>query len=67
MKGIAGWEKSLPASEIPEGATLTRDIYTTDGRLYMYAGAELTGKVISILRDLQDLENLKTDIWIATK
>ena len=67
MKATAGWEKPVPASEIPEGAILTRDIYTTDGRLYMYAGADLTGKVVSILRDLQDLENLKTDIWIATK
>ncbi len=67
MKGIAGWEKPVPAGEIPEGVILTRDIYTTDGRLYMYAGAELTGKVISILRDLQDLENLTTDIWIAKK
>ena len=67
MRGDAGWEKPVPASEIPEDAILTRDIYTTDGRLYMYAGAELTGKVVSILRDLQDLENLKTDNWIATK
>ncbi len=67
MRGAAGWEKSVPASEIPDGATLTRDIYTADGRLYMYAGSELTGKVISILRDLQELENLKTDIWISTK
>ncbi len=67
MKGIAGWERPVPADEIPEDAILTRDIYTTDGRLYMYAGAELTGKVVSILRDLQDLENLQTDIWIAVK
>jgi len=46
---------------------LSRDIYNADGRLYMYAGTELTGKIISILKDLQDLETLTTNIWIATK
>lgn len=65
LRGDFGWEKSVPAHEIPEGATLTRDIYTVDGRLYMYAGSKLTGKVISILRDLQDLENLQSNIWIT--
>ena len=66
MKGDTTWEKCLPAIEIPEGSTLARDIYTTDGRLYMYAGSRLTGKIISMLRDLQKLENLETGIWIAT-
>ncbi len=67
LRGDFGWEKSVPAHEIPEGATLTRDIYTVDGRLYMYAGSKLTGKIISILGDLQDLENLQSNVWIAIK
>lgn len=65
MKGQTGWEKPVPAGDIPYGAHLTRDLYTADGRLYMYAGSELTEKVISILQDLEDLENLKTKIWVA--
>lgn len=67
LKNDFDWEKQVPANEIPEGAILTRDIYTADGRLYMYAGSELTGKVISILCDLQDLENLTKNIWITVK
>ena len=65
IKGDFDWEKLVPAEEIPEGATLARDIYTADGRLYMHAGNKLTGKFISILKDLQDLGNLTSNIWIA--
>lgn len=65
MGGDYGWERSVPADEIPEGATLARDIYTADGRLYMHAGNILTAKFVSILIDLRDLRNLTSDIWIA--
>ncbi len=65
MQGDYSWDVRVRADEIPENATLARDIYTADGRLYMHAGNELTAKFISILKDLQDLENLTTDIWIA--
>ncbi len=31
----------------------------------MHAGDKLTAKFVSILKDLQELGNLTTDIWIA--
>ncbi|MCH7937226.1 MAG: hypothetical protein IH994_09070 [Proteobacteria bacterium] len=65
MQGDYSWDVRVRADEIPEGATLARDIYTADGRLYMHAGNKLTAKIISLLKDLQDLENLTSDIWIV--
>ncbi len=65
MQGDYSWDVRVRADEIPEGATLARDIYTDDGRIYMHAGDKLTAKIISILKDLQDLENLTSDIWIV--
>ena len=65
MQGDYSWDVRVRADEIPENATLARDIYTADGRLYMHAGNKLTAKFISILKDLQDLENLTSDIWIV--
>ena len=33
----------------------------------MYAGVKLSEKVIAILCDPQDLENLQSKVWIALK
>ena len=56
---------AISPTQIPEGALLARDIYPADGRLYMHAGDKLTARIISILNDLRDLENMTSDIWIV--
>ena len=65
MQGDYTWDVRVRADDIPEDAILARDIYTADGRLYMHAGDKLTARIISILNDLRDLENMTSDIWIV--
>ena len=65
VRGDYAWERQAPAHEIPGGATLARDIYTVDGRLYMHAGNKLSVFMVALLKDLQDLGHLPTETWIA--
>ena len=58
-------DRQVSLDELPEGAILSRDIHTADGRLFMHGGALITDRVISILIDLADLGHPVTDIWIA--
>jgi len=53
-----------PLEDVPVGAVLARDVYTADGRLFMSAGYAVSGRVISILIDLQDLGHPVKSIWI---
>ena len=58
-------DRQVSLDELPEGAILSRDIHTADGRLFMHGGALITDRVISILIDLADLGHPVADIWIA--
>ena len=55
-----------PLDELQEDAILARDVYTADGRLFMFAGTTLTPRIISILGDLNDLGHGESSIWIAS-
>ena len=58
-------ERLVTPEDIPEGATLMRDVHTADGRLFMQSGTELTPRVISILIDLEELDHPVDGVWIA--
>lgn len=61
-----GGERSCPLSELPDDAHLSRDIFTADGRLFMHAGTQLTPLIISIMLDLEDMNQQVDHIRIKT-
>lgn len=61
-----GGERSCPLRELPDDAHLSRDVFTADGRLFMHAGTQLTPLIISILRDLEDMDQQVDHIRIKT-
>ncbi len=60
---LNGYECAL--DDIPKGAILARDLHTSDGRLFMHAGAQLSPRIISILYDLRELKHPVDSIWVA--
>jgi len=43
------------AENVVAGSVLAHNIYTTDGRMYLPAGSELTPRITNLLRDLSEL------------
>jgi len=60
-----GPERRVVPDEIPDGSNLARDLFLSDGRLYLPVGSELTPRIIAIIRDLHELGNIDQDIHIA--
>lgn len=55
----------ISPENLKEGAVIARDVYMTDGRRYAVAGTALTARLISLIRDLEDLGHLDREIWVT--
>ena len=51
--------------ELPTNATLAEDIYLTDGRLFLPIGDRLTGRSVSLIKDMVELDRLKLGFLIV--
>ncbi len=58
--------RQCSVKDIPQNAMLTQNVYTSNGRMLVEAGGELTPHVTTLLSDLFDLGYLEENIWIAT-
>jgi len=58
-------EVRVGPDDIPPNSLVTRNLYLSDGRIYLPAGSRMTPRVIALLRDLYDLGNIDQDIFIA--
>ena len=56
----------VAVENLHEGAVLARDIYMRDGRRYAVAGSIITDRLISLLRDLEELGHLDREILVAS-
>jgi len=59
-----GEEFVVSPSETPEGATLSRDFYTTDGRLHLQTGSEVSPQMVDMLADLHKLGKVGDQLWL---
>jgi CheY-like chemotaxis protein len=64
---LDGEELRVSPNDLVDGDIVTRNVYTTDGRLYLHAGTEVGPRVNAILRDLHVLKNINSDIWILER
>ncbi len=60
-----GEEFVVSPSQTPEAATLSRDFYTTDGRLHLMAGSEVSPRMVDMLADLHKLGKVGDQIWLV--
>ena len=57
--------KVSSTDEIPTGAYLVQYVHLNDGRLFLPAGEKLTGRNISLIKDMFELKRLKLGFQIV--
>ena len=60
-----GNSKTVSVNEVLPGSILAHDVYTTDGRSYLPAGADLTPRITTLLRDLYELGTISSEVRIV--
>jgi hypothetical protein len=65
VKKYKGPERALGPTDIQAGLTLSRDVHTSNGALYLGAGTTLTERHIGVLESLYETGKLTNKIWVA--
>jgi len=56
----------VQAENVETGTVLANDIFLSDGRPYMLSGSEFSDRSANLLQDLQELQRVKTGIWVKS-
>ena len=58
-------ERMMDVALVKIGDTITRDVYSDTGTLFIGHGTKMSGRMTSLLRDLADLRRIPDKVWVV--